>query len=626
MNITTNTKKKSTNEIHKTLKSLRERDLCFTKADKSNNIIVMEKSHYERIVLKTISQGPYREMENDPLQDMIREVETTLDTHKHELCNDPRLELRKWKVSNPQIPSLYVTLKTHKETDVDGDMKARPVSSNINAPTEAIAKNLSEIFNSLPPPKGKSVKNGMEFAKQVNGMEMGRVEEMGSYDVTALYPSIPVEYTIKLLMMWLISCGVRLERAIAYVTLTALCMKQNIFQFRGKWYMQLDGTCIGCSLSSFVAEIFMCNFEMSLANHPQFPRVYTRYIDDIFAVQNKRVFDVVRKLFEDKMDEYKRGAIKFTIERQKDGKLAFLNTMCEIVDGKIEIDVYRKPTNTMRLITSDSYHDQKHKVAAYHSMAHFMVNLPLTEERAERERNKIVEIGRINGFPKTTIMSIIEKHQKKKQLYEMSTLYSQNVQEETMKRVAIRYYPEVTRLLKPIYKQFKMELVHRNEGTLKQALGTLKDTPPDLHKSGIYMIQCSCCGRCYYGMTIRKLFIRFNEHVKSAKWKTKTAVGRHIFVSNHQVNISDLKLIQPVQQSWKIEYIEAIHIHKHKHENLLNVDDGNIKSPILELFIIERIVDERVIDLTDETPDSSMNETFYECDENIGNDESTIGT
>lgn len=44
-------------------------------------------------------------------------------------------------------------------------MKARPVASNTNAPTENIAKKLSQIFNSLPPPKGRSVKNGIEFAK-----------------------------------------------------------------------------------------------------------------------------------------------------------------------------------------------------------------------------------------------------------------------------------------------------------------------------------------------------------------------------------------------------------------------------------------------------------------------------
>ena len=62
-----------------------------------------------------------------------------------------------------------------------------------------------------------------------------------------------------------------------------------------------------------------------------------------------------------------------------------------------------------------------------------------------------------------------------------------------------------------------MELVHKNDGALNQMLSTIKDTPPDLHKSGVYRIQCSRCGMFYFGMTIRKLFVRFNEHIKSTK-------------------------------------------------------------------------------------------------------------
>lgn len=66
-------------------------------------------------------------------------------------------------------------------------MKSRPVTSNTNAPSEAMSKNLYKIFNSLPPPERKAVKNGMEFANLVNGVEVRRTEEMGSYDLSSLY-------------------------------------------------------------------------------------------------------------------------------------------------------------------------------------------------------------------------------------------------------------------------------------------------------------------------------------------------------------------------------------------------------------------------------------------------------
>lgn len=58
--------------------------------------------------------------------------------------------------------------------------------------TNVMAKKLSAIFNSLPPPKGKSVKNRVEFAKMINGTNVSRSEDMGSYDVMALCPSVPI--------------------------------------------------------------------------------------------------------------------------------------------------------------------------------------------------------------------------------------------------------------------------------------------------------------------------------------------------------------------------------------------------------------------------------------------------
>ncbi len=167
--------------------------------------------------------------------------------------------------------------------------------------------------------------------------------------------------------------------------------------------------------------------------------------------------------------------------------------------------------------------------------------------------------------------------------------------------------------MKPIFKLHNLELVHRSDGSLKQALGSIKDVPPDLHKSGVYRIQCSICGRLYFGMSIRKLFVRFNEHIHSARWKTKTAVGKHIFSSKHQINISELKLVQEVRQKWKIEYFEAIHIYKNKHQNLLNEDLGNIVSPLLDLFTLEKIIDNDVVDLTNETHDVSIDEEFFDC-------------
>lgn len=154
-----------------------------------------------------------------------------------------------------------------------------------------------------------------------------------------------------------------------------------------------------------------------------------------------------------------------------------MNTLVEIVDNTLTIDVYRKPSSTMRLIPSDSHHDVKHKMAAFHSMAHFMVNLPLTDEKVESEINKIVEFGAVNGYDESTVLRIVKKHQRKNALNEFSTFYKSTKPEEPVKRIGIKYFPEITKQLKPIYRTHNIELVHRNDSSLKNALGSIKDVP-----------------------------------------------------------------------------------------------------------------------------------------------------
>lgn len=205
------------------------------------------------------------------------------------------------------------------------------------------------------------------------------------------------------------------------------------------------------------------------------------------------------------MDTAKIGAIRFTIERQQNNELPFLNTLVTSVNGTLEVDVYRKPTSTKRLIPSDSYHDIKHKLAAYHSMSHFMFSLPLSENKIQSETQKIIDIGKANGYGETTIRNIITKHRNKRALIDFSTLRNATIRDDQMKRVGVRYYPEVTEKLKPIFRSHNLEVVHRSDGSLKQALGSIKDTPPDLHKSGIYRIQCGHCGRYYFGSSVLPL-------------------------------------------------------------------------------------------------------------------------
>jgi hypothetical protein len=92
---------------------------------------------------------------------------------------------------------------------------------------------------------------------------------------------------------------------------------------------------MGSCLSPLIVEIFMKTFEKNLESAPIFPRIWLRYVDDIFAIIKK-----------DKIDEAltwlnsHHANIQFTVEIEQNGKLSFLDVMVERNNNQLEFDIY----------------------------------------------------------------------------------------------------------------------------------------------------------------------------------------------------------------------------------------------------------------------------------------------
>ena len=103
------------------------------------------------------------------------------------------------------------------------------------------------------------------------------------------------------------------------------------------------------SESSTTAEIYMQAHErtaISTALHS--PKVWNRFVDDVYSILKRtsleNFFHHINNLHQN---------IKFTMEKEINGVLAFLHTLLKRNNGKISVLVYRKPTHTDQyLITS----------------------------------------------------------------------------------------------------------------------------------------------------------------------------------------------------------------------------------------------------------------------------------
>jgi len=373
---------KANNEL-KATKSLKEKDVVYLKADKSNNVVVLNKCDYENRVRALINECKYKEIKKSPLKTMIREANSLRQKIKTVFSERTSRSLI---VSNPTLSKLYALPKTHKPGN-----KMRPIVSNINAPTYKIAKWLVKELKEVPNIKSMSVKNSFEFVDKIKDLRIESDETLVSFDVCSLFPSIPVEKAINVLERHL-QKEVGGEKSAIYIEAAKLCMKQNYFQFREKVYKVEFGTNMGNPLSPLIAETFMADFEMRLKEEGLLPRFWVRYVDDVCAVVKK---DDVQKVLD--VLNNRENSINFTFELENDKKLPFLDLMLRRVENYIEVSIYHKPTSTMRTITNDSHSPIQHKVAAYHSMVHRLCRMPLSVASFKEEYEYIKSTAAING-------------------------------------------------------------------------------------------------------------------------------------------------------------------------------------------------------------------------------------
>jgi cellobiose phosphorylase len=81
----------------------------------------------------------------------------------------------------------------------------------------------------------------------------------------------------------------------------------------------------------------------------------------------------------------------FTLEREKERKINFLDITIYREQSKLSTDIYRKPTFT-DVIIRDSCHSKEHKMAAIRYLYNRMNSYQLSSDNMQKENNTIIQI------------------------------------------------------------------------------------------------------------------------------------------------------------------------------------------------------------------------------------------
>ncbi|KFD52603.1 hypothetical protein M514_06450, partial [Trichuris suis] len=118
---------------------------------------------------------------------------------------------------------------------------------------------------------------------------------------------------------------------------------------------QKNGAPMGSPLSPILVEVFTEHFGRQLFSHTgtdATPLFFKRYVDDVFAILPRGKEDSFLEIMNNEFP----NVILFTIEKEVDGKLPFLDTLIIRSPNGIKTTVYRKPTHSDKYVDSSSRH------------------------------------------------------------------------------------------------------------------------------------------------------------------------------------------------------------------------------------------------------------------------------
>ena len=142
----------------------------------------------------------------------------------------------------------------------------RPIISSRGSATYESAKELAKILKPLMGKSPHHVQNNKDFLDSIRDVKIKPEECIMSYDVSALFTSIPIEPAINIIEQQLKEdkdLHSRTNMKIHHIiSLLRFCLNNNYFSFQGRFYQQTEGAAMGSPISPIVANLFMEDLEV----------------------------------------------------------------------------------------------------------------------------------------------------------------------------------------------------------------------------------------------------------------------------------------------------------------------------------------------------------------------------
>ena len=450
----------------KAIKELRaDKDCLVLTADKGVALVVIDKKDYIQKMNQLLEdKNTYRPLKMDPTNKQKNRLINIL----RRIKSEGRLEKHTYKKMYPtgaSSPKLYGLPKIHKK-----DIPLRPIVSSQGSVSYGVAKELARILKPLSR-NNHQVNNSTEFTDVIKKMKLEEGECIMSYDVAALFTSIPVKPVIEVVKKKL-EQDTELHQRTTMSTQNILDLLEfslcnTYFLFQGQYYEQTQGAAMGSPVSPVLANLYMEFFEdraLSTAVNP--PRWWKRFVDDTFVILKK-----------DKKEEFLQHinsvdpSIQFTTEEQKeDGSMPFLDILVTPQeDGTLTSKAYRKPTHTYQYLQWDSHHNLACKYSVINTLTHMAKAVCSNSQLLKEELHHLEGALTKCKYPRWAFQKILRDQESKNKKKERNTPIQKRC------HIVVPYTKGLCESYKSICGTYGVQAYFRGGNTLKSLLIFPKD-------------------------------------------------------------------------------------------------------------------------------------------------------
>ena len=168
------------------------------KQDKDRGVVIMDSSQYMKKCLDMLNNDNFIKLTDNPTKSIEGKIQRAIRKIKSKLSKD---EYNKIYSTGSASGKLYGTANVHMmaENDNIDNLPLRPIISNIGTAPYHLVKHLAKVLSPLSHSEFP-VKNAKAFLQVFKNMLLPDDYKLISFDVTSLFTSVPLDYTISIIL------------------------------------------------------------------------------------------------------------------------------------------------------------------------------------------------------------------------------------------------------------------------------------------------------------------------------------------------------------------------------------------------------------------------------------------